>query len=201
MKDAFDRNEQITSRRAKIIASIERLSTVFRTTLQERSNELGLSPLQIQIILFVAYHERESCSVSAMAQEFAVKKPTISDAVRVLLEKKLLVKKQNTADARAFTVQLSAKGKKLIGSLSGLTSFFLASMESMEEEEITCVWNGILVLMKHLQASNMIPVRMCYSCQHFGKDHEKGSPHYCNLMSGPLTLNDIRIDCAEHVLA
>ncbi len=199
MKNAFDRNEQLISRRAKIIASIERLSTVFRTALQERASELGLSPLQIQIILFVAYHERESCSVSAMAQEFAIKKPTVSDAVRVLLEKKLLLKKQDTADARAFAVQLSAKGKKFLGELSGLTSFFLESMESMDEEEVASVWSGMVILMKHLQASNMIPVRMCYSCRHFGEDNENGSPYYCHLMDSPLTMNDIRIDCAEHV--
>ncbi len=196
--DAFDRDKQIGSRRAKVIASMERLSTLFRTTLQEQANILGLSPLQIQIILFVAHHDREHCNVSEMAQEFAVTKPTVSDAVRVLLAKKLLLKKQDKADARAFTVQLSSKGKKLLEPLSGLSGYFLESMESMDEGDVDAVWHGILVLMQHLQKKEAIPMRMCFSCQHFGKDHPTGAPHYCHLMDSPLTMNDIRIDCAEY---
>jgi hypothetical protein len=44
----------------------------------------------------------------------------------------------------------------------------------------------------------VIPLRMCFSCQHFEK--RKGVP-YCNLLQQSLHLEDIRLDCQEHLLA
>lgn len=198
MKDAFDREEQANSRCAKIIAGVERLSTLFRAALQEQSNRLGLSSLQIQIILFIAHHSIEHCNTSSVSQEFAVTKPTVSDAVRVLIEKKLLLKKQDKQDARAFNLQLSAKGKKLLTSLSSLTGYFSETMDNMREEEIDNAWNGVLLLMQQLQSKGAVPMRMCFSCQHFGKDNPEGKPYYCQLMRQPLELRDIRVDCPEY---
>jgi DNA-binding MarR family transcriptional regulator len=200
MNNPFDRQEQAGSPRAKIIATIERLSTLFRASLQEQSKQLGLSPLQIQIILFIAYHSKSSCNTSSIAEEFAVTKPTVSDAVRVLVEKKLLLKKTNAKDARASILQLSVKGNKLLDVLSGLTEDSSHFMKAVEDSEIESVWNGMLILMQQLQSSKIIPMRMCFNCDHFGKDHVEGAPHYCHLMEQPLTITDLRIDCPEHKL-
>ncbi len=198
MKEAFNPEEQAQNCRARIIAGIERLSTIFRADLQAHSKELGLSPLQIQIVLFIAYHHQSYCNTSTIAQEFAVTKPTVSDAVRVLIEKKILFKQQDNADARAFIFGLTTKGKKLLESLGGLTGYFSETIEAMQQDDINAVWQGILYLMVNLQKTNLIPLRMCFSCQHFGKDHPDGTPHYCHLMEKSLTINNIRIDCPEH---
>lgn len=198
MKSPFDREEQATSRKAKIIAGIERLSTLFRANLQEQSKQLGLSPLQTQIILFIAYHAKESCNTSSIAEEFAVTKPTVSDAIRVLIDKKILLKKPVVNDARAFTLQLSAKGKKLLATLSNFTQPLNHSLEAAKESEIESTWNGLLLLIQQLQNSNTIPMRMCFSCDYFGKEHQNGAPHYCHLMKQPLAMADIRIDCPEY---
>ncbi len=197
MASAFDRKEQQGNQRAKITAGIERLSTVFRAALWEEAKHYSLSPLQVQILLFVAFHEAEQCSITAIAKEFAVTKATVSDAVRVLLEKELL-KKRGAEDARAFLLYLTPDGKKCVNKLSGLTDFFETSLNSVSEEEIGKIWEGMLLLVANLQRTGIIPVRMCFSCKHFGKDHPDGAPHYCNFMQKPLTIKDIRIDCPEY---
>ena len=76
----------------KIIVGLERVSEAFKSLLWEKAKLHGLSPIQIQILLFIQTHRRELCSVSHLAQEFEVTKPTVSDAVRVL-DKKGLVEK------------------------------------------------------------------------------------------------------------
>ncbi len=198
MASAFDRNEQQVNRNAKIIAGIERLSTLFRAALWEEAKQYNLSPLQVQILLFIAFHDAKQCSVTGLAREFAVTKATISDAVKVLLEKELL-KKISGEDARGFLLALSATGKKYVTGLSGFGDFFAHSLSDMPEQELSRIWEGVLLLIGNLQKTSMIPMRMCYNCQHFGKDYPGGNPHFCKLMQKPLAIENIRLDCPEHV--
>ncbi len=181
----------------KIAVGIERLSTVFRAALWEETKQYGLSPLQAQILLFIASHAPMQSSVSILAKEFAVTKATISDAVRVLLEKAML-KKQSGDDARSFALQLTASGKKQVQKLSALTAYFDEALSSIPANERKKIWEGLLLLMGHLQKTGAIPLRMCFSCQHYG--NHKGTP-YCHLLKQTLQLEDIRIDCPEHLLA
>ncbi|MEZ5690456.1 MAG: MarR family winged helix-turn-helix transcriptional regulator [Rickettsiales bacterium] len=197
MVGAFDRDEQESDRRAKIIVGIERLSTLFRAILWEEAKMYRLSPLQMQILLFISYHDIEQCNVTTISKEFAVTKATVSDAVKSLLEKELL-KKQGGEDARGFSLSLSRDGKKYVKKLSPFTDFFAKSFDKASEEEIGKMWEGMLLLIGYLQNTDVIPVRMCFSCKNFGKEHPKGKPHYCHLMQKPLKINDIRLDCAEY---
>jgi DNA-binding MarR family transcriptional regulator len=197
MANAFDREKQQLDIRAKVVAGIERLSTVFRAALWEEAKRYNLSPLQVQILLFVAFHNYNQCSITNIAKEFAVTKATVSDAVKTLLEKKLL-KKNVMGDARGFLLSLTVSGKDCADKLSGLTNFFNASLSQVSDVEMNKIWEGMLILISYLQKTDAIPVRMCFSCKHFGKDHSDGTPHFCNLMQKPLAINEIRIDCPEH---
>jgi DNA-binding MarR family transcriptional regulator len=198
MASVFDRNEQHINQRAKIIAGIERLSTVFRAALWEEAKQYNLSPLQVQILLFISFHHAAQCSVTSLAREFAVTKATISDAVKILLEKDLL-KKIPGGDPRGFLLALSATGAKYADSLSGLSDFFTASLDNVPQAEINKIWEGMLLLIGHLQKSDMIPMRMCHNCEHFGKEHPGGTPHFCKLMQKPLATETIRLNCPEHL--
>ncbi len=192
------RDEEELFVKAKIATGIERLSTIFRSALWEEAKQHQLSPLQTQIVLFVAAHPPELNNVSHLAKEFALTKATISDAVRVLIEKQLL-KKQGSEDARGFSVALTNSGRKLKQKLSGLEAFFGNALEQASLEEQQKIWEGLLLLIGHLQKTGVIPLRMCFSCQHFGKQHKQDAPHYCHLMQAPLAIADIRIDCPEHL--
>lgn len=181
----------------KIAMGIERLSTMFRAALWEEAKRCGLSPLQAQILLFISSHASALNSVSHLAKEFAVTKATISDAVRVMLEKKIL-KKQPGDDARAFSLTLTASGHKQVKKFSALTQYFDEALTPIPPNERKKIWEGLLLLMEHLQKTGVIPLRMCFSCQHYSK--HKGAP-YCLLLQQALRLEDIRLDCPEHTLA
>lgn len=198
MASAFNREQQNDDIRAKIIVAAERLSTAFRAGLWEEAKLHNLSPLQVQILLFVAFHGCNECSVSRIAKEFAVTKATVSDAVKTLLVKNLL-QKNTTEDARGFLLSLTDYGKNCVDKLSGTGNFLRSSLEHVEDTEINKIWEGMFLLIKNLQGTRIIPVRMCFSCKHFGKEHAQGTPHFCNLMQKPLAINDLRIDCPEHL--
>lgn len=194
---AFDRETQQNDIRAKTIAGIERLSTVFRAALWEEAKTCNLSPLQVQILLFIAFHSDSQCNITSIAKEFAVTKATVSDAVKTLLEKELL-KKNAIEDARVFMLTLTRNGKECVKKLSGLSNFFNNSLARVPDMEMAKIWEGAVLLIGNLQNNSAIPVRMCLSCKHFGKDHSEGAPHYCNLMQKPLTIEELRVDCPEY---
>lgn len=184
--------------KVKITTGIEKFSTIFRSALWEEARRHKLSPLQMQILLFIPLHTPSLSNVSHLAKEFAITKATVSDAVRVLVEKGLL-RKLNAEDARGYKLALTANGEELVKKLSALGDFFEGFLSKASPEELDKIWMGVVLLLGNLQKTGIIPLRMCFSCQHFGKSHPNGTPHYCHLMQSPLATADLRIDCAEHL--
>ena len=81
-----EQNQKIESR---IVVALERISEAFRVLLWNESKENSLSPIQIQILIFIYFHSTEKCKVGYLADEFNMTKATISDSVKVLLSKEL----------------------------------------------------------------------------------------------------------------
>jgi hypothetical protein len=53
-KSSFDLEHQNSKIESKIVASLERISEAFRVLLWNESKENSLSPIQIQILIFIA---------------------------------------------------------------------------------------------------------------------------------------------------
>jgi hypothetical protein len=70
MKSPFDLNQQNKKVESKIVVALERISEAFRVLLWNESKENALSPIQIQILIFLLFHSDEMCKVSYLAQEF-----------------------------------------------------------------------------------------------------------------------------------
>ena len=86
---SFNLNEQNQKIESRIVVALERISEAFRVLLWNESKENSLSPIQIQILIFIYFHSTEKCKVGYLADEFNMTKATISDSVKVLLSKEL----------------------------------------------------------------------------------------------------------------
>lgn len=91
----FDLNHQNRNTESKIIASLERISQAFRVLLWQQSKEHSLSPIQVQVLIFLLHHSNEKRKVSYLADEFNMTKATISDTVKTLEQKDLFPKNLN----------------------------------------------------------------------------------------------------------
>ena len=58
----FNLEEQNTNLDSKIVAGLERLSQVFRILLWEKAKEHSLSPIQIQLMIFIQHHSQDKSS-------------------------------------------------------------------------------------------------------------------------------------------
>lgn len=180
---------------SKIIYGFERLSDAFKTLLWDQAKKHGISPIQIQILLFVANHKTELCNVSQLALEFNVTKPTISDAVRVLINKKYLQKDYSLADGRSFALLLTLAGEQLMDQLSAYSLPISNQLDKMNTEQLTQLYSSISQMIYQLNQSGVLQVqRVCFGCRFY----EKKDGHYCNFLKKKLKDTEVRLDCGEY---
>ncbi|MET2985733.1 MarR family winged helix-turn-helix transcriptional regulator [Aureibaculum conchae] len=179
----------------KIVVGLERISEAFKTLLWDQAKVLGLSPIQIQILIFIAYHKEELCNVSHLAKEFNVTKPTISDAVKVLEKKNLIKKIPSSTDSRSYSILLSGHGKKVVNTTHSFANPIKNEVEKIEDTDLEVLYNSLSKLIYNLNKVGILNVqRTCYACVFYEKKKEN---HYCNFLEKPLANKEIRIDCPE----
>ncbi len=195
----FNPNVQNSSADALILAALERVGESFRVMLWEQAKEYGLSPIQVQSLIFLHTHDESKATVTALAKEYNVTKATMSDVIKVLSGKKLLVKKNDPADSRAQILRLTAQGKKIAeatGSFAQALQKHISQLSSTQKSGLKTI---LLDLIHHLYREKVITVqRMCFTCAHFSST---GKKQFCHLLNMQLTTEQLRLDCPEHAEA
>lgn len=196
MKSAFDLSEQQENLRSKLVVGLERMTEVFKVLLWEKAKATGLSPIQIQILVFVKYHKAELCKVSYLAKEYNVTKPTVSDAVRVLLKKQLIEKKDAGGDSRSYIIGLSQKGSQLVTDIDQFAAPLGDQLSKMDDQKVSEIYQTLISLITQLSETGILSVqRTCKLCN-FYENGPKGP--YCHFLKQNLGPADIRIDCPEY---
>ncbi|QNJ99121.1 MarR family winged helix-turn-helix transcriptional regulator [Constantimarinum furrinae] len=194
-KSAFNPEGQQAHLSGKIVAGMERISEAFKVLLWEKAKELGLSPIQIQLLIFTAFHKEALCNVSDLAREFNVTKPTVSDAIRVLHNKGFIIKDHSSADSRSYTIILSESGKEIVKMTENFADPMQQQIEAMSDSDLEHVFETLSKLIFQLNRTGILTVqRTCYGCKFYSRSK---SSNYCNLLEKPLFTADIRLDCPE----
>lgn len=195
-KSIFNPSHQTEDISGKIVVGIERISEAFKVLLWEKAKLLGLSPIQIQILLFIAYHKSALCNVSYLAKEFNVTKPTISDAVRVLHKKELIKKDFSSADSRSYSIALSNSGKSIISDTENFALPLKNELDGIEPSDLEQLFSTLSKLIYQLNQKGILTVqRTCFGCKFYEQSENKD---YCNLLEKELLNSDIRLDCLEY---
>lgn len=179
-----------------ILNGLERLSEALKALLREKAKVYNISPIQIQILLFVANHKTEISNVSYIAKEFNVTKATVSDAVRILLKKEYLVKDFSPIDNRRYNLCLTTAGKKLVNNLSEYATPLEEELSSFKKQDLSSIYETITKLIFQLNQRGIIQVqRTCFNCKFYSGDNK--NKHYCNLLNSKLKNQELRLDCNE----
>ncbi len=194
--ETFDPEYQNQNIEGKIVVALERISEAFKVLLWQKGKENQLTPIQLQILLFVNFHLPEKCKVNYLAKEFNVTKATISESIRLLLKKELILKETDPSDTRSFFIYLTEKGKAMVLRTSSFAQAIEKPIHSFSEEQKKILFQSLLQLIEKLNKADVINVqRMCTSCRFY----ESGSENdYCRLLEKKLHQADLRIDCPEH---
>lgn len=195
-KSAFDLEHQSLNVESKIVASLERISQAFRVLLWNESKEFSLSPIQIQILIFLLNHSPDKRKVSHLANEFNMTKATVSEAIKTLEQKRLIEKHVEPDDTRSFLIHLTEQGE----SVAKKTSFFSEQIQTpinkLTDAGKENLLSSLLEIIYHLNQNGVITIqRMCLTCQYY----ESANGHFCKLLDKKLADVELRIDCPEHL--
>lgn len=197
-KSAFNLDNQNSSIESKIVASLERVSQAFRVLLWNESKEFSLSPIQVQVLIFLLHHSDEKRKVSYLADEFNMTKATISETIKTLEQKQLIKKEYEPHDTRSYIIQLTKKGKDIAEQTSLFAKQIQVPINKLHSTDKDNLLISLLDIIHHLNKSGIITIqRMCFTC-HFYKANKNGKEHFCGLLNTKLAENELRIDCEDH---
>lgn len=203
MKSIFNLKYQHNDLDAKLVLALERISHVFRILLWEQTKQYNLSPIQTQILIYIYHQPEDERNISTLAHRLNVTKATISDAVKSLVQKKLVRKQTDNEDARYFYLVLTNKGLELVKKIENWGEKFKANFENISTENKTILFETLLRVLINFEEEGVINRnRICFTCKHFRhqKQGRKGL-YFCELLNLPLKTNELRVDCPEHELA
>ncbi len=196
----FDPHYQSRNTESKIVASLERISQAFRVLLWNESKEFSLSPIQVQVLIFLLYHSEEKRKVSYLAAEFNMTKATISDTIKSLDKKGLITREHEQHDTRSYIIHLSEKGKKVANQTSLFTREIQVPIERLDADDKENLLVSLMGVIRHLNKAGVITKqRMCFSCAHYHPNYH-GAKHFCGLLNQQLEGAELRVDCPEHLL-
>jgi DNA-binding MarR family transcriptional regulator len=197
---AFNPERHLTNVDYKIVAALEKISEVFRVLLWTEAKEHKLSPIQMQLLIFIKYHNSDKQRrIASMAREFNLTKATISDSIKVLEQKGLIKRTDDAFDSRSFNFSLTDQGTKLTGMIENFTLPLDGAIATLSTQQKDQFLMSVLDLIYRLNQTGIISTqRMCYSCFYYRGDMQQN--HFCNLMQKPLAIDELRIECPEHVM-
>jgi DNA-binding MarR family transcriptional regulator len=197
-KSDFDLIQQNKSTESKIVASLERISQAFRVLLWQESKEFLLTPIQVQVLIFLLHHSAEKRKVSYLADEFNMTKATISDTVKALDQKELITKEIDASDTRSYAIHLTEKGFDVARQNSLFTQEIRTPIDKLSKDDKENLLLSLLNIIRHLNQTGVITIqRMCMTCIHYQLNNN-GKEHFCKLLNQKLQIADLRVDCPEH---
>ncbi len=203
MTSIFDLQHQHDDIDSKIAAALERLSQTFRVLLWEKTKSHNLSPIQIQILVYLLYHSEELITIGQIATRFSLTPATVSDAVKTLAQKALVVRTSEESDRRITSVILTITGRKIARKLAVWADIIQNNISRFDKSDKLVVMKFLMELIEALQRAGLITVaRMCITCKFFHPNANLNSdtPHHCKLLDKPLADSSLRLDCPEHEL-
>lgn len=173
---------------------LEKLMQVQRILLWDVAKKENLSPIQIQILLYLSCHDDELRTVSVLAHEFDLTKATVSDAVTTLTAKNLVTKNILKDDKRSYILDLTPGGKALSKKIEKWQNTLLYHIGKIKPDTKDVVYGFLVDLIKTLFDSGIISTaRMCLTCANFSKG--SGSNNCCMLTNRKFSDRQINFDC------
>ena len=173
---------------------LERLSSLPRIWFRQHPSLSELQPIQLSAFMYLARCNHYSNTPLGVTDYLGLTKGTVSQSLKALEAKALIVKTQDVRDKRSVHLQLTDAARSLLNAL--LPPAFLAEGEARMGERGTQLEMLLGELLREVQRSADVPsFGLCRSCRF----HQQvdGRP-FCGLTQEHLAPADAALICREH---
>ena len=175
---------------------IDRISTLLRAEQRKKYSALGLQPVHVQTLDYLASCNRFSDTPAALTDYLGLTKGTVSQTLQVLVRKGFIEKKQDDTDKRIVHLKVLTAGKDLLQSITPFDVFVKAeeAIANKQFDSISAALYEALVALQSVNGSSSFG--QCKNCITFSEDNDH---YYCLLMQQPLEQADIEKICREYI--
>lgn len=174
---------------------LERLCSLLRSESRAFGAALGLQPVQLEVLHYLALCNRYSDTPQAVADYLGSTKGTVSQTLNVLERKGLVSKKQDARDKRVQHLSVTATGRGVLKKILP-APYLRHGCALLSEERVNALGEGLTELLRMLQQSNGLKsFGQCRSCR-FNRERDDG--FFCALTQEPLSKQDAELICREH---
>lgn len=195
----FAENSEPIPRR--IATGLHKVGLAMKQQSWHQANEAKLSATQGQILAILV--ASGPLTGTELGERLGVTLPTISDSVRVLVDKRLVNKTPDPRHPRASLITPTARGRTLGERARSWPEFLAEAVGTLSQAEQEAFFAGIVKMIRTLQEQELVPVSsMCLTCTYFRPNIRQGAmPHHCDFVDAPMANTHLRLDCADHELA
>ncbi|MCB2255047.1 MarR family transcriptional regulator [Pseudomonas chlororaphis] len=173
---------------------LERLSSLTRVWFREHPLLADLQPVQLSALMYLGRCNRYSNTPLAVADYLGLTKGTVSQSLKALEAKGLLVKTQDERDKRSVHLTLSEPARQLLQAVVP-PDFLMAATQRMgtRAQDLESL---LLDLLRSIQQGTNVPgFGLCRTCR-FHRTLAAGP--LCGLTREPLAPADSELICREH---
>ncbi|WP_231980468.1 MULTISPECIES: MarR family winged helix-turn-helix transcriptional regulator [unclassified Mycobacterium] len=159
-----------------------------------------LSSTQMRVLIWLFVGPPPAARSTALARELNVADPTVSDAVAALVRKDLVVRSPDPDDRRRHHLVLTQVGRRAAAELSRWTAPAEIATSKLDRVEAEQLLDNLLLVIAKLHGAQLLPVvRACSTCAQLEITSVESRSYRCKFYDTPMHIDDLRVDCAEHV--
>ena len=175
---------------------LDRLSSLLRSESRNLLHEHGLQPVQFEALYYLSICNRYSDTPMGVTEYLKQTKGSVSQTLKVLEKKGLIVKTADTNDKRVAHLSVTPNGRTLIDKILPSPSLQMAN-DFLNSQEIEKINTTLTTLLSTIQrANNFKSFGQCASCVHNIKS--KSNDFFCGLTKEPLSQLETELICREH---
>ncbi|MFQ6033839.1 MAG: MarR family winged helix-turn-helix transcriptional regulator [Candidatus Bipolaricaulia bacterium] len=133
----------LESPEARIALDLFRLYQGMETLIRKRGEAEGLSPSQVQTLLFLSHAHPRYKGIGAIAKRFSIAPATASRIVDNLEKKGLVERTRSEQDRRSVRVELTAAGKRAAGKITAIVSRLEGYVQGLAAGEQEALAKGL----------------------------------------------------------
>lgn len=186
---------------ARVATGLHKIGLAMKHQTWREANDAGLSPTQGQILALLVANG--PLTGTELSRRLGVTLPTVSDSVRVLVEKRLVTRSPDPRHPRGVRLAPTRAGAALGTRARSWPELMADAVNTLAPDEQRALYRAVLKMVRTLQEQGLVPMSgMCVTCVYFRPHVRAGaSPHHCAFVDAPLPDDQLRLDCPDQALA
>jgi DNA-binding MarR family transcriptional regulator len=144
-----------------VMDALRRIVRALRLSARDAERSAGISGAQLFVLQALA--EQRASSLNDLAERTLTDQSSVSVVVKRLVDKKLVLRKPSSDDARRIELSLTPAGRRLLARCPEPTQArLLASLRRLDTSELASLTDGLASLLREMGIDEAGPARMFF---------------------------------------